>query len=88
MSMGVSDERDSWRVDDDDAEEYEVVSLEQLAVVTCMFICEGVRPPLTRLTNKAAEDTSTKCTWKASSDSSKTDHQGRFSTACFQHLCV
>ena len=39
--MGVSDERDSWRVDDDDAEEYEVVSLEQLAVVTCMFICEG-----------------------------------------------
>lgn len=38
--MGVSDERDSWRLDDDDAEEYEVVFLEQLAVVTCMFICE------------------------------------------------
>ena len=86
--MGVSDERDSWRVDDDDAEEYEVVSLEQLAVVTSMFICEEVHPPLTRLTNKAAEDTSTKSTWKASSDSCKTDHQGRFSAACFQHLCV
>ena len=70
--MGVSDERDSWRLDDNDAEECEVVFLEQLAVVTRT---KGVRPQLTRPTAKEAEETSTKCAWKASFDSSKTDHQ-------------